>query len=193
MPETLDYSVPLPVDPLAELTRRVDELERRMQAGPDTNTLSLLVFSGDLDKLLAAFTLATGAAACGMQVTIFFTFWGAAALKKNASQHSGKSLVEKLFGWMLPGGFHNRKLSQLDMGGMGRWMMAREMRKKRVPDLPTLIDLAQELNVQLYVCDMSMSLMGIRQSELIDYPNLQCCGAVHFLEIASKANTTLFI
>ena len=95
--------------------------------------------------------------------------------------------------WMLPGGFHNRKLSQLDMGGMGRWMMAREMRKKRVPDLPTLIDLAQELNVQLYVCDMSMSLMGIRQSELIDYPNLQCCGAVHFLEIASKANTTLFI
>jgi peroxiredoxin family protein len=193
MPEMLEYSIPLPVDPVAELTRRVQELERQVKAGPDTNALSLMVFSGEMDKLLAAFTLATGAGACGMQVSVFLTFWGTAALKKAASQSTDKSLVEKLFGWMLPGGLHKRKLSKLDMGGLGRWMMVREMRRKRVPDLPALVELAQELGVQLYVCDTSMSLMGIRREELIDYPNLQCCGAAHFLEMASRANTTLFI
>jgi peroxiredoxin family protein len=94
---------------------------------------------------------------------------------------------------MLPGGLQKRRLSHLDFGGFGRRMMALEMKKKRVADLPALVDLAGELSVQIYICEMSMSLMGIRKEELIDYPHLQYCGVAHFLDLASQANTTLFI
>ena len=180
-------------DTIAELLQRIAALEQKMQSVPDTNALCMVVFSGELDKLLASFVIATGAAACGMKVSMFFTFWGTAALKKKGPQSPGKTLVEKAFGWMLPGGFDKRKLSKLDMGGMGRMMMAQEMKKKNVSDLPTLIALAQELAVQLYICEMSMSLMGITREELIEDPDMKQCGVAHFLTLASEANTTLFI
>lgn len=182
-----------PSDPSSSLERRIEELERRNKRAPDANSMSMVVFSGELDKLLAAFVIATGAAACGAKVNMFFTFWASAALKKRGPQARGKSIVERMFGWMLPGGFGKRKLSKMDMLGVGRLMMTREMAKKNVANLPELIDAAKELGVEINVCEMSMSLMGIRAEELIDYPNMGFCGVAQFVEKSSSSNTTLFI
>jgi len=178
---------------LDELSKRVAALENRFETAPDSDSLSMVVFSGELDRVLAALVIATGAAACGMTVSMFFTFWGTAALKKAGPQAAGKTLIERMFGWMLPGGFHKLKLSKMDMMGIGRRMMAAEMRKKQTPDLSTLIDIARESDVEINICDMSMSLMGIRKEELIEYPGLSFCGVARFLELSSKASTTLFI
>jgi peroxiredoxin family protein len=201
--ETEINPIPLP-ESFHQLSERLEQLERQFEGqskpvpGSTTeqeasNRLNLLVFSGELDRLLAAFVLATGAAACGMKVTMFFSFWATAALKKAGPQASNKSLVERMFGWMLPGGYGRRKLSHLDMLGAGRWMMCREMARKNIASLPELISVAEELGVEISICDMSMSLMGIRDEELIDYRNRSRCGAARFLELASESRTTLFI
>ena len=172
---------------------RLQALERRAERGGDPNQLTIVVFSDALDRLLAAFTLATGAAACGKQVTMFFTFWGTSALKRGGPQARGKTLVERLFGWMLPGGFRRRRLSRLHLGGLGRLFMRREMRRKGVADVEELIEIAKETGVRVLVCEMAMSLMGIRQEELIDYPGLRPCGVASYLDIATQAGTSLFI
>lgn len=180
---------------------RQTEIEQRLAAlesaaarpMPDPNRLNLLVFEATRDRLLAAFVMATGAAACGMETTMFFTFWGTAALKKNGPQVGRKSLVERAFGWMLPGSARHTKLSQMDMCGLGRALMSREMKKKNIADLEELIQTAGELGVTIRVCEMSMQLMGIRREELIDYPKLEYCGVAKFMDEAASANTTLFI
>ena len=176
---------------LAEIEQRLKSLEDSHTEA--TNALNLLVFSGERDKLLAAFVMATGAAASGLQVRMFFTFWATAALRKSKAQFGKKSFVERAFGWMLPGGVKQTKLSNMDMAGAGRQLMALEMKKKGVADLPQLIDVAAELDVQIQVCEMSMQLMGIKPEELIDYPSLDYCGVATFVDQASSANTTLFI
>ena len=173
--------------------QRLVRLEQRVAAGGDPDALSMVVFSGELDRLLAAFVIATGAGACNMRVSMFFTFWGAAALKKAGPQAAGKALVERLFGWLLPGGLRRRRLSRLELGGLGRRMMVREMKRKRVPDLPTLMEVAQAMGVEQYVCEMSMNLMGIRPEELVPYSGRKFCGVARFLNVASAAGTTLFI
>jgi len=178
---------------VADLRERIDALERQAARAVDPDSLCLVVFSGELDRLLAAFVIATGAAASDMNVSVFFTFWGTAALKKPGPQVRGKSLVERAFGWMLPGGLHKRRLSKLDFGGLGRRILAREMQKKRVSGLPELIEMTAQLDVEITICEMSMSLMGIRREELIEYPNLKFAGVATFLEKATAAGTTLFI
>jgi peroxiredoxin family protein len=155
--------------------------------------LCLIVFSGEMDKLLAAFVLATGAAASGMSVSMFFTFWGTAALKKGRFQIKGKPWMERMFGWMTPSGLQNVPLSQLNMCGIGRWLIRREMKHKKVPDLPQLMEMAGELGVEILICEMSMSLMGIRLEELIDYPNRKIVGVAYCLNACGEARTTLFI
>lgn len=181
------------IDSLTDLKRRIEALERKAGKAQDPDRLSLWVFSGDLDKLLAAFTLAVSSAACGMKVSMFFTFWGAAALKKSGRQSRGKTWVEWMFGWMLPGGLGKRKLSKMDMLGMGRKLMTREMRKKNIAGLPELIDSAKDAGVTIMVCETSLSLMGIRREELIDYPEMEFCGAARFIETASRSGSALFI
>ena len=181
------------IDTLAKLGARVAALERQFKDMPDRNSLSMLVFSGELDKLFAAFMLATGASACDMKVTMFFTFWATAALKKEGPQSPGKTLVERMFGWMLPGGWGRQKLSTMHMGGMGRWLMNREMKRKNVPSLESLVQNAREAGVRIIVCETSMNLMGIRMEELIDYPEMGRGGVAHFLDTASQSGTTLFI
>lgn len=172
------------------IEKRLRALESRATA-PVGEGVTLLVFSGELDRLLAAFTVATGAAACGMPVSMFFTFWGAAALKKPGPQSGGKSLVERMFGWMLPGGLQRRKLSRLDMAGAGRLLLGREMQRKQIPDLPSLIAIAAESGVQIFVCDMTLHLMGIRPDELIDYPDRRLCGVAQFVDLAANSRSTL--
>jgi peroxiredoxin family protein len=180
-------------DEVGLLRARVERLEREVRSQHADYGLSVLVFSGELDRLLAAFTTAVGAAACGQRTSMFFTFWGAAALKKHGAQARGKTFIERMFGWLLPGGLDRRRLSRLDMGGIGRAIIGREMRRKQIADLPALIAMAADTGVEIYFCEMSMDLMGIRKEELIDYPGARACGVAQFIDLASRSRSTLVI
>jgi peroxiredoxin family protein len=173
---------------LAELEKKVQELGAGKQ-----NKLAMVVFSGDLDKLLAAMIIATGAAAMGMKVVQFFTFWGTAALRKPEANVNGKDFMSKMFGWMLPKGRNKVKLSQMNMGGMGTAMMKGLMKKKNAPSLDQLFDIAAQLGVEIKVCEMSMDLMGFKHEEIIDYPNLEYVGVATFLAHAKESSNQLFI
>jgi peroxiredoxin family protein len=154
--------------------------------------LSLIVFSGSLDRLIAAFVLATGAAAMGMQVSMFFTFWGTAALRKQ-NAHVNKTLLERMFGWMLPKGVNKLPLSQMNMAGGGPAMIRYVMKKNGVASVEEMIELCKELGVELNVCTMSMDLLGMKPDELIDYPGKTYCGLAKFLETAAPGKLTMFL
>jgi peroxiredoxin family protein len=154
--------------------------------------LSLIVFSGSLDRLIAAFVLATGAAAMGMQVSMFFTFWGTAALRK-ANVRVKKTLLERMFGWMLPKGSKQLPLSQMNMAGGGPMMIRYIMKKNGVASIEEMIELSKELGVELNVCTMSMDLLGMKPEELIDYPGKSYCGVAKFLETAAPGKITMFL
>jgi peroxiredoxin family protein len=176
-----------------ELAARVARLEGQMRDAPGEDAVTLCVFSNELDRLLAAFSIANSSAACGMRVTMFFTFWGVTVLKREGAEAPGKTLVERVFGRMLAGGPVARRLSKLELGGIGRWMIRREMRRKGIADLAEQIGMAKETGVEFLACGMSMDLMGIRHTELMDYPNLRMCGATQFIDVAARGNVTLFI
>ena len=127
-----------------------------------------VVFSHDLDKALAAFIIANGAATMGYEVTLFFTFWGINILRKENPDTIKKTLVEKMFGIMMPKGPNKLGLSNMNMGGVGKAMIENIMEQKSVATLPELIASAQEMGVKMVVCSMSMDLMGIKREELID-------------------------
>src|SRR5512136_1737822 len=128
--------------------------------------LSMVVLSGDLDKLFAAFSIATGAAASNMDVVMFFTFWGLRALKKKVS--TGQSLFGRLFGWMYGGDIERATPSKRSVGGICRWMFKKMMKAKRVPSLADLRQMAIDLGVKLYGCQMSMDVMEIHKEKMID-------------------------
>jgi NADPH-dependent 2,4-dienoyl-CoA reductase/sulfur reductase-like enzyme/peroxiredoxin family protein/rhodanese-related sulfurtransferase/TusA-related sulfurtransferase len=134
----------------------------------ETKRFTNVVFSNDLDRALASFIIANGAATMGYEVTLFFTFWGLNILRKNGPMTLKKTLVEKMFGWMMPQGPDKLSLSQLHMGGMGTAMMKDVMKKKNVSTLPELIKAAQKNGVKMVACTMTMDLMGIKSEELID-------------------------
>lgn len=152
---------------------------------------TIIVFSGDLDKAMAAFIIARGAAAMGNEVTLFFTFWGLNLLRKSAGVPVKKSFLAAMFGWMMPRGAGKASLSKLHMGGMGTKMMQYVMKTKNVPTLPEMIQEAQELGVKFIACTMSMDVMGIQQEELID--GLEYAGVASYLGSADEANVNLFI
>jgi peroxiredoxin family protein len=179
-----------------ELERQIAELQTQMEslskASPE-NKLSMIVFSGDLDKALASFIIATGAVAMGMDVVMFFTFWGTPILRDKGKKAGGKDMMGKMFGTMLPTGSGEVKLSKMNMGGMGTAMMKSLMKKKNVASLEQLIELASELGVRIFICEMSMDLMGFKREEMIDYPDLTYCGVAKFLEEADSSKIQLFI
>ena len=135
----------------------------------------------------------TGAAAMGMKVVLFFTFWGTAALRKPEVSAGGKDFMSKMFGWMLPKGRNKVKLSKMNMAGMGTAMLKGLMRKKNAPSLDQLFDMAAQLGVRIKVCEMSMDLMGFRREEIIDYPNIEYVGVATFLANAGASRNQLFI
>ena len=154
--------------------------------------VSIVLFSGDLDKAMSAFIIATGAAATGMQVDMFFTFWGISVLRKKGAKTQGKSLVEKVFGWMLPKGAERLALSKMHMAGIGTMMMKNVMKQKKVASLPQLIEMAKQLGVRLHACEMSMGIMGIRREELLDEVE-DVVGVATYIDDASESKVTLFI
>ncbi|MEG2771529.1 MAG: FAD-dependent oxidoreductase [Alistipes sp.] len=152
---------------------------------------TLILFSDDLDKALATFVLATGAAATGGKVTIFFTFWGLNALKKVKKPAVEKDLMAKMFSWMLPSNSLKLKLSKMNMGGMGRRMMRYIMAKKGIDSLETLRSQALAQGVEFIACQMSMDVMGVKREELLD--EVTVGGVATYMERADKANVNLFI
>ncbi len=152
---------------------------------------TIIVFSGDLDKVLASFIIANGAAAMGRKVTMFFTFWGLTVLRKPKKQRVGKTFMESMFGAMLPRGSAKLKLSRMNMAGMGTAMMKMIMKDKRVDSLEELIRKAIAAGVKIVACTMSMDVMGIKQEELIEGVELGGVGA--YLGDAEESNINLFI
>jgi len=178
-----------------DLANQVEELKRQVEnikPGAE-DKLSIIVFSGDLDKVLAAFIIATGAVAMGMEAVMFFTFWGTPVLRDSKKKAGGKDLMGKMFGFMLPKGRSAIKLSKMNMAGMGTAMMKSLMKKKNVASLDEMFEMAAELGVKIYICEMSMSLMGFKKEEFIDYPDLEYVGVATFLEQAKNSKIQLFI
>jgi peroxiredoxin family protein len=124
---------------------------------------------------------------------MFFTFWGTPVLRDKNKKVGDKDLMGKMFGSMLPKGTGSVKLSKMNMGGMGTAMMKSLMKKKNVASLEQMLEMAGELGVQIYVCEMSMDLMGFKREEIIEYPNLEFCGVAKFLEEAQNSKVQLFI
>ncbi len=180
----------------AELLERLNTLESRvaeLEAAPAQDIedqLSMVVFSGDLDKAIAAFIIATGAAAMGMEVSMFFTFWGLGVVKKQKI-YSDKNLLEKGFTAMLPGGTKDLPLSQMNYFGTGASIIRKLMKDHEISSLEEFVEMAQEFGVKMTVCDMSRELLGIKDEELVD--GLEFGGVAAFMGDASRAKVTLFI
>lgn len=150
--------------------------------------MTMVVFSGDLDKALASMIIASGAAAYGKKVTLFFTFWGLSVLKKQKIQKKG---LAKMFDLMLPSGANKLPLSNMNMGGAGRAMIQHIMKEKNVDSLPQMIEQAHQLGVKFIACTMSMDLMGIEKEELFDF--VEYGGVATFIADSEQANMQLFI
>lgn len=181
---------------MEEIQKQIEELKKRLEGvekKTPSNKISMIVFSGDLDKALAAFIIATGAVAMGLDVVMFFTFWGIPMLRDKNKSVSGKDAMSKMFGAMLPKGADQIKLSKMNMGGMGTAMIKSLMKKKNVATLPEMIDMAGQLGVKIFICEMSMDLMGFKREEMINYPDLTYCGVAKFLEEAIDSRIQLFL
>lgn len=153
--------------------------------------LSLIAFSGDFDKLTAVFTLATGAAAVGYEVNVFFTFWGLDAIKqKRGRSFVGGNFLTKIFGFLM-GGLSATPTSRFNFGGLGPKIFRALMRRNNVATLEELVDAAIALGVNLYACEMAMHVLGLRQSDFI-HEVKDTLGVATFLEI-SEGGRTMFI
>lgn len=156
----------------------------------DVRKCSIVVFSGDMDRVMAAFIIGTTAAAMGMQTSMFFTFWGLKAIQKG--NLTGKGLFGRMLGLMNRGGIDRLGPSRFNFGGLGRWMFKKMMRDKGVTSLPELRKMAVDLGVRLLACQMSMDVMEIRREDLIDEVTDVVGAATYVLE-AQGADITLFI
>lgn len=165
-------------------------LEALRETKPDKVTIVLL--SGDLDRAMAAFIIATGAAAMGMQVTIFFTFWGLNAIRRKGARSSARDWLRRMFGSLNKGGAEYLPLSRFHFGGVGTSMIHTVMKQNRMPGVPELLRTAQDLGVQLIACTTTMGLMGISKETLIDGVD-QLAGVSTYLSEARQGNVNLFI
>ncbi|NLW54693.1 MAG: FAD-dependent oxidoreductase [Clostridiaceae bacterium] len=173
------------------LVQKGTEVVKKVEVQSDNDGKTIIVFSGDLDKVLASFIIANGAAAMGRQVTMFFTFWGLNVLRKAEKIKLDKSFVESMFGGMMPRGAGKLKLSKMNFMGMGSAMMKSIMKKKNVSSLEELMRKAQENGVKIVACTMSMDVMGIKKEEMID--GIEYAGVGTYLGDAEESNVNLFI
>ena len=171
----------------AALQKQIDDVRERTVG----HQCAIIVFSGDLDKAMAGFVLATGAAAAGLEVSMFFTFWGLAVLKKPGAGGGKKNLKESMFNMMTPSSSLGLGTSQMNFFGIGAAMMRSMMKEKNIASLEELMDLARELGVKLMACTMSMDVMGVTKEELID--GLEYGGVAAYMADASQSRVTLFI
>ena len=168
----------------------MDDLENK-EIKSSGNDKTLVGFSGNLDKAIASFIIANGAAAMGRKVTMFFTFWGLNILRKPTGENVKKDFLGRMFGMMMPKGSQKLKLSQMSMGGLGGKMIRYIMKKNNVLSLEELIEQAREQGINIIACNMSMDLMGIKKEELVD--GIEIGGVATYLAAAETADTNLFI
>ncbi len=152
---------------------------------------TIVVFSQDMDKALASFVIANGAASTGQKVTMFFTFWGLNVIKRQSKPRVRKDFMGRMFGFMLPSDSSKLSLSKLNMGGLGSKMMKARMKAKNVDSLEKMIATAQAAGIRLVGCQMSMDIMGVAKEELID--GVEIGGVAAFLEASSEGHASLFI
>lgn len=159
----------------------------------ETNKTTIVLFSGDYDKAMAAYLIANGAAAYDHEVTIFHTFWGLNALRKDeeALLPVKKSFIEKMFGKMMPRGADKMGLSKMNFAGIGPKMIKDVMKKHNAVPLPQLIEMAQEQDVKLVACTMTMDLLGLQKEELLD--GIELAGVATYLGEAQQGRVNLFI
>lgn len=152
---------------------------------------TIILFSGDYDKAMAAYIIANGAAAYDHEVTIFHTFWGLNALRKNEPISLKKGFLEKMFAKMMPRGSDKMGLSNMNFAGVGPKMIKHVMKKHNAMSLPNLIELAQEQEIKLIACTMTMDLLGLQQEELL--AGIEYAGVAAYLAEAEDGNVNLFI
>jgi peroxiredoxin family protein len=190
---TIAEAANIDVNTLLERMRVLEQRVAELESAPAQdleNQVSLVVFSGDMDRAIASFIIATGAAAMGMEVSMFFTFWGLNIVKKQ-KVYTGKNVIEKGFTAMLPAGTKNLGLSQMNFFGAGAAIMRKLMQDHAVSSLEELVQMTQELGVRMTVCDMSRELLGVRDEELMD--GLEFGGVATFLGDAARSKAALFI
>jgi len=170
----------------ASLEERLRAIESRL---PE-DRVAIVVFSDNMDKVLAGFVIANGALAMGMEVSMYFTFWGLTAVKK-ATSLQGKALKQRMLALMTPGKSDEMGISKLNMLGMGPRMMRSIMKEKNVASLEDLRAIAQEMGTRMIGCAMSMDVMGVESSELID--GVELGGVATFLEESLKSRMTIFL
>ncbi|MGD8367430.1 MAG: DsrE/DsrF/DrsH-like family protein [Desulfobacterales bacterium] len=185
------------MDPtLAELEKKIENLQLQvddLKANAPRDQMSLVVFSGELDRVLAAFILAVGAAAMYERVVMFFTFWGIAALRDKKKKVRKQKLMPKMFDKMLPAGAGELPVSKMNLFGIGAAMIKSVMKEKKVLSLEELIKTAADFGVEIVICEMSMNLMGFSMDEMIDYPNVSLAGAAKYLQEAAESKVSLFL
>ncbi|PJH93082.1 DsrE/DsrF/DrsH-like family protein [Bacillus sp. SN1] len=156
-----------------------------------TKRTTIVLFSGDYDKAMAAYIIANGAAAYDHEVTIFHTFWGLNALRKEELVPVKKGFLEKMFGKMMPRGADKMGLSKMNFAGMGPKMIKNVIKKHNALTLPQLIEMAQEQGVNLVACTMTMDLLGLQEKELLN--DINYAGVAAYLADAEEGNVNLFI
>jgi peroxiredoxin family protein len=175
-----------------DLAKNVQELESRLaKLEKNSSQLTMVLFSGDFDKVFAAFIIATGALAMGKKVSVFVTFWGLDAIKKPVMKTAGRQFLEKMVLWMRPKGPDKLGTSKMNFGGIGPRLFRYMMGKKNIESLPSLIGLAQEMGIKIVACQMSMDVMGVKREDLLD--GIEFGGVATFLSDSFSSNTTLFI
>jgi peroxiredoxin family protein len=183
-----------------EVTKRLAGVEEELRAlrgvvnqgggnVPEDRT-TMVVFSGEMDPLFGAFTIALGSVAMGMEVSMFFTFWGLNALRVG-KKYSGKSVGEKMVAAMMPKGPASVPTSRMNMGGAGPIFFKHLMKQRNIATLPSMIAMAQEMGVRMVACETSMGVMGVTREELL--PGIDYGGVATYLEDAAKSKVTLFI
>ena len=180
-----------------EVERRIGDLRKELKEEIDAlrertvgNRVTMVVFSGDLDRVIASLVIATGAASMGLEVSMFFTFWGLAVLKKER-QLAGKNVLEKAFSLMTPAGIGGLGVSKMNFAGAGALMLRRMMKDKDVASVEELFAMAREMGVRIVACSMTMDIMSVKEEELID--NVELGGVATYLGDASDSKVTLFI
>ncbi|MHC4445941.1 MAG: DsrE/DsrF/DrsH-like family protein [Planctomycetota bacterium] len=167
------------------------ELGADVKETPTKNKVTLVVFSGDMDRVQAAFNIALGAATMGMEVTLFFTFWGLNVLRRHRSKSIG-GLLRRMFDLINPGGARNLPLSKYNFGGLGKSALRRLMDQFKMPTTEELIAMAKESGVKIIACTITMGVMGVSQDNLIDEVD-DLAGVYAYLGQASESSVNLFI
>jgi peroxiredoxin family protein len=181
-------------DEIQRLSEHVSRLERQFEELRERipeDRATIVVFSGDLDKVLAAFVIATGAAAAGLQTSMFFTFWGLCAIKKEGVPSGAKTFKEKMFAAMTPSGSQHLGVSRMNFLGVGARMLRTMMKEKGIASLEELMDIARDMGVRIIACTMSMDAMGVSQQELVG--GLEYGGVATYMADAARSKVTLFV